>query len=123
METLTNLLGSNGVQDSVMKSVTGMMSDGTLSLSKLEEHADRAGLSDVSDSWVGTGDNKPISADQLKQVADPENLQAIADKSGVTVDEAAEELSKALPDAVDKLTPNGVLPSDEEVKSAVSATT
>jgi len=120
-ETLTGLLKSAGVSDSLVKSVSDMIGEGSLSLEKFKQRAGDAGLSDVFDSWVGKGENKPITADQVKQAADPANLQAIADKAGVSVDEAAEQLSKALPDVVNELTPDGVLPSDTAIKSATSA--
>ena len=120
-ETLTGLLKSAGVSDSLVKSVSDMIGEGSLSLEKFKQRAGDAGLSDVFDSWVGKGENKPITADQVKQAADPANLQAIADKAGVSVDEAAEQLSKALPDVVNELTPDGVLPSDAAIKSATSA--
>ncbi len=119
METITGLFKSGGA-DNLTKGVSSMFSDGTLSLSKFKEHADKAGLGDIFDSWVGKGENKPITAEQVKQAADPENLQAIADKAGVSVDEAANKLSKVLPDVVDKATPDGVLPSDDAIRSAMS---
>jgi uncharacterized protein YidB (DUF937 family) len=121
MDTLTGLLKSSGVQDSLIKSVGSMFQDGSLSLSNFKERADQAGLSDIFDSWVGTGENKPISPEQLKQAADPQNLQKIADEAGISVDEAANELSKALPDIVNEITPDGVLPSDDQVRAAVTA--
>jgi uncharacterized protein YidB (DUF937 family) len=119
METLTGLFKSSGLQDQLIKSVSGMISDGSISLEKFKQGADKAGLSDIFDSWVSPGENKPISADQLKQAADPANLQKIANDAGMTVDEAAEELSKALPDVVNTLTPDGVLPSDQQIQSAL----
>jgi uncharacterized protein YidB (DUF937 family) len=119
METLTGLFKSSGLQDQLIKSVSGMISDGSISLEKFKQGANKAGLSDIFDSWVSPGENKPISADQLKQAADPANLQKIANDAGMTVDEAAEELSKALPDVVNTLTPDGVLPSDQQIQSAL----
>jgi uncharacterized protein YidB (DUF937 family) len=121
LETLTGLFRSSGVQDSLVKSVGSMFADGKINLGSIKEQADKAGLGDIFDSWVGTGENKPITADQVKQMSNPENLQKIADDAGMSVDQAAEELSKALPDVVDKVTPDGVIPSDADVKSALGA--
>jgi uncharacterized protein YidB (DUF937 family) len=122
MDTLTGLLKSGGVQDKLIKSVEGMIGDGSISLDKFKQRADQAGLGDIFDSWVGKGENKPITADQVKQAADPQNLQRMADESGVSVDEAAEQLSKALPDVVDHMTPDGVLPSAGAVKTGAPGT-
>jgi uncharacterized protein YidB (DUF937 family) len=119
LETLTGLFKSSGIHDNLTKSVGSMISEGKINIGTLKQGADKAGLGDIFDSWVGTGENKPVTGEQVKQMANPENLQAIADKAGVSVDEAAEELSKVLPDVVDKVTPQGVIPSEAEVKSAL----
>lgn len=119
-ETLTGLLKSSGVPDKYVQSVTKMMEDGSLSIEKFKARAQQSGLGDVFDSWVGRGENKPITADQVKATADPENLRRIADETGTTVDEAAEELSKAMPEVVDKLSPDGELPSDDAVRSELT---
>jgi uncharacterized protein YidB (DUF937 family) len=117
MDTLQGLLKSSGVQDKLIKSVQGMIGDGSISLDKFKARADQAGLGDIFDSWVGKGENKPITADQVKQAADPQNLQRTADEAGISTDEAAEQLSKALPHVVDQMTPDGVLPAAEPAKS------
>jgi uncharacterized protein YidB (DUF937 family) len=119
-ETLTGFLKSSGVPDKYVASVTKMMEEGSLSLQKFKERAEQSGLGDVFDSWVGKGENKPISAEQVKATADPQNLQTIADDAGVGVDEAAEELSKAMPEVVDKLSPEGQLPSDDAIRSELA---
>jgi uncharacterized protein YidB (DUF937 family) len=121
MDTLQGLLKSSGVQEKLVKSVTDMVGDGSISLDKFKERANQAGLGDIFDSWVGKGENKPISAEQVKQAADPQNLQRMADEAGVSVDEAAEELSKALPEVVNGLTPDGVLPDAETVKATAAS--
>jgi uncharacterized protein YidB (DUF937 family) len=119
-ETLTGFLKSSGVPDKYVASVTKMMKEGSLSLQKFKERAEQSGIGDVFDSWVGKGENKPISAEQVKATADPQNLQKIADDAGVGVDEAAEELSKAMPEVVDKLSPEGQLPSDDAIRSELA---
>jgi uncharacterized protein YidB (DUF937 family) len=118
MDTLTGLLKSGGVSDKLIKSVEGMVGDGSLSLDKFKARADQAGIGHIVDSWIGKGENKPITADEVKQAADPQNLQRMADEAGISTDEAAEQLSKALPGVVDHMTPDGVLPSAGAVGSA-----
>lgn len=121
VETLTGLFRSSGTQDNLSKSVGSLISNGKINLDSIKAQADKAGLGDIFDSWVGKGENKPVTPEQVKQMSNPENLQKIADDAGISVDQAAEELSKALPDVVDKVTPNGVIPSEAEVKSALGA--
>ena len=71
---------------------------------------EKNGLGPTVNSWVGTGTNQPISADQVHSVVGPELLQQLAEKSGLSVQELAQKLAQVLPQAVDKLTPNGVIP-------------
>ncbi|MEY2503837.1 MAG: hypothetical protein QOG27_117 [Verrucomicrobiota bacterium] len=58
-------------------------------------------------SWISTGDNQPISPDQVRNVIGPDQMSAIAAKLGVDPAQASELVAKFLPRAVDKLTPNG----------------
>ncbi|MEU9374923.1 YidB family protein [Streptomyces sp. NPDC048255] len=71
----------------------------------------KSGLADQAQSWVGTGENKPVSADQIKEALPADTLQKVAEQAGVTPEKAAGEIAEALPKAVDKLTPNGQVPS------------
>ncbi|WP_373316434.1 YidB family protein [Streptomyces xanthophaeus] len=71
----------------------------------------KSGLADQAQSWVGTGENKPVSADQIKEALPADTLQKVAEDAGVSPEKAADEIAQALPTAVDKLTPDGQVPS------------
>jgi uncharacterized protein YidB (DUF937 family) len=71
---------------------------------------EKNGLGATVNSWVGTGANQPISADQVHRVLGPELLQQLSQKSGLSVQELTQKLSEVLPQAVDKLTPGGAIP-------------
>jgi uncharacterized protein YidB (DUF937 family) len=71
---------------------------------------EKNGLGPTVSSWVGTGPNQSISPDQVHNVVGPELLQELAAKSGLSVQELTQKLAQVLPQAVDKLTPNGVIP-------------
>lgn len=68
------------------------------------------GLGDVAQSWVSTGANLPISAEQIMSVLGHGNLQQLAGQSGLSTAEVGELLSQHLPGLVDKLSPEGQLP-------------
>ena len=68
------------------------------------------GLGEVASSWVGNGQNLPISADQIQQVLGSEQVKQLAAKAGISPDVAGSSLAQLLPTLVDKLTPNGQLP-------------
>jgi uncharacterized protein YidB (DUF937 family) len=91
-------------------------------LNELMKKFEATGAGKSFRSWVGTGENEPITADQVKQ-AFGRDLDELASKIGMGKDEAADEISKKLPDAVDKATPDGSIPSAEEVKKSFSEQT
>jgi uncharacterized protein YidB (DUF937 family) len=70
----------------------------------------QAGLGEVVASWIGRGENLPISAEQLQQVLGSEQVQALAARLGIDPAQAASQLSALLPGLVDGLTPEGRLP-------------
>lgn len=67
------------------------------------------GLGDVVNSWVSTGQNLPISADQIQSVLGNEGVKQLAAKAGTSPDAVGEHLAQLLPQIVDRLTPNGNL--------------
>ena len=71
---------------------------------------EQQGLGNTVKSWVGNGANQPITADQVHAVFGSDLIQGLAAKIGVNPNDLAEKLAQALPQAVDKLTPNGVVP-------------
>ena len=71
----------------------------------------QAGMGDVVSSWIGTGQNAPISGDQLGSVLGSDTISQIAQQLGLSQGDAAAQLSQVLPQVVDKLTPGGQAPS------------
>ena len=68
------------------------------------------GLGDQVKSWVGMTKNLPISAEQLSSVLGNDTVKSIAAKVGIPTDKVAGALAHLLPQAVDKMTPEGKLP-------------
>jgi uncharacterized protein YidB (DUF937 family) len=68
------------------------------------------GLGSLASSWVGTGQNLPITADQIQHVLGSDQVKQMAAKAGISPDAAGAALSQLLPSLVDKLTPNGEMP-------------
>jgi uncharacterized protein YidB (DUF937 family) len=71
----------------------------------------QAGQGEVADSWVGHGPNKQIAPSQVEQAIAPEVLATLSEKTGLSREEILARLSKNLPDAVDKYTPDGRIPT------------
>lgn len=80
-------------------------------LSGLAEKFNQAGMGDVISSWIGKGENLPISADQLSNVLGSDTLSSIASQLGVDPAQASGQLAQMLPGLIDKLTPHGTAPA------------
>ena len=78
------------------------------------------GLGAVASSWVSTGQNLPISADQIHQALGSEQVKALAARAGISPDVAGSAIAQLLPTLVDKLTPNGQVPAHSSLMDAVS---
>lgn len=103
-----------GGNAALISAVVGMLannSQGGGGLADILGKAQQAGLGDVVSSWVGTGQNMPISADQLHNVLGSDTIANLAQQLGLSHGDAASQLSQVLPQVVDKLTPNGQAPA------------
>lgn len=92
----------------VMGEVMGTGSQG--GLSAIVAKLGQAGFGNQVKSWIGTGQNLPITADQLKQVLGSDTVRQLAAKYNIPIDQVAEVLAHELPLAVDQASPNGKLP-------------
>jgi uncharacterized protein YidB (DUF937 family) len=86
----------------------------------LLEKFNSSGLGHKVDSWVGTGENEKLSADELKSALGDESISRVAGNLGVSKDEAAERLSKTLPKVISEATPDGKIPDADELESNLS---
>ena len=71
---------------------------------------DQAGLGEILNSWVGPGQNQPISGHQLTEVLGAGTLADLATRTGTSSGDMASQLSQILPGLIDQLTPAGELP-------------
>jgi uncharacterized protein YidB (DUF937 family) len=105
--------GGGGGQAELINAVISLIANqGQGGLGGLLAQLQQGGLGDAVASWVGTGQNLPVSPDQLSQALGPDTIGAIAQQLGLSHGDAAGQLSQVLPQVVDKLTPNGQLQAD-----------
>ena len=104
--------GAGGNLGALLPVITSMLSnDGQQGgLGGLMDKFNQAGMGDVIGSWVGKGENAPISGDQLSQVLGSGAIGDIAAKLGMSHGEAGGALAQMLPGIIDKLTPQGQAP-------------
>lgn len=106
-----------GVVGRLAPALVGMLAGG--GLARVVSQFSAAGLGGHADSWVGTGENQPITADHVKQALSEEQIAQIAQELGVSTDQAAAALAHALPEAVNHLTPAGHVPDQAQVDQAL----
>ncbi|GAA0490083.1 hypothetical protein GCM10009544_58850 [Streptomyces stramineus] len=79
-------------------------------LSGLLQQLEDGGLREKTGSWVGTGENQPVSGAEVAQALPTQALDSVAQQAGLSPEEAADQMASVLPEAVDKLTPEGSVP-------------
>jgi len=116
------LSSQSGTHGGLMDVVSGLVRGGGSGggLDALIAQFQQKGLGELADSWVGTGRNLSISADQLQSVLGSAQVQAIAGKLGMSSNDLAGALANLLPQVVDRLTPNGQVPSQDLVEQGLS---
>jgi uncharacterized protein YidB (DUF937 family) len=84
-------------------------------LGDLLKHFQDSGHADTANSWVGNGPNQPIAPGALESILGDERIQAALQQSGLSKDDLLKGLSQFLPEAVNHMTPDGRVPTDQEV--------
>jgi uncharacterized protein YidB (DUF937 family) len=79
------------------------------------------GLGGLVASWIGTGPNQPVTADQISKVLGPERIQLIAAKLGMQPETVSAQLATVLPALINHLTPSGTVPSSGALQQALDA--
>lgn len=88
-------------------------------LAKIVSQFKSAGLASHADSWVGKGENQPITAEHVKRALEPKQIEEVAQKLDVPTDQAADALAQTLPAAIDHLTPDGTVPDPAKIDDAL----
>jgi uncharacterized protein YidB (DUF937 family) len=116
--------GLGGLIGQLTSGLSGATSGGLLSggLSELIDRFKQSGHGETAESWVGTGPNKPITPAQLEQAIGPEVLETLSRQTNLSREELLARLSRNLPDAVDKYTPQGRLPTEADLSRAQTST-
>jgi uncharacterized protein YidB (DUF937 family) len=109
--------GAGGLLEHLKGSLGSTSAGGVLSggLGELMDRFKQSGQGETADSWVKTGPNKPVTPSQLEQAIGPEVLDTLSKQTGLSRSELLARLSRELPDAVDKYTPQGRLPTEAEL--------
>ena len=111
-----NVLG--GLSDLLAGKGTGSLSEG---LGDLMDRFKQSGAQETAESWMKPGENKPLTRDQVEKAVGAENVDELAQRMGMDRDELLDRLATNIPEGVDKFTPEGRLPTDEEARRYMGA--
>jgi uncharacterized protein YidB (DUF937 family) len=114
-------LGTPEQRDSLMNLATSVIRDHPGGLAGVVQQFSGAGLAEQVKSWVGTGQNLPVSADQLIAAIGPDRVKAMSQKLGVSSETASAGLAALLPAIIDHLTPTGRVEHGTDLKAALDA--
>ena len=108
-QAVGGMLGGQSGQNPLLQAVAGLLGkDSSLGgLAGLVQAFQKNGLGDIVNSWVSTGQNLPVTPNQIEQGLGSDLLKQLASKAGLSSGAISSQLSSILPDLVDKLTPNG----------------
>jgi uncharacterized protein YidB (DUF937 family) len=116
-QVLDSILGQSGAADAteapadvhpgLFDGIVAMIRD--RGVSSLLDQLKKGGLAEAVSSWVGTGANLPVNADQIRAALGPETIENLAKRAGLPPGQASAMLAKILPGLVDHLTPGGTV--------------
>lgn len=105
--------GSDPQQNNLITTVLSLIGGQSGGLQGLISRFESKGLGDVVNSWVSTGENKPISPDQVQTALGDDTVNTVAAKTGMDTHTVKSKLAEMLPQMVDKLTPDGKVPEGD----------
>ena len=118
---LKSVLSEKGGQSGLLEIIMNQLKDSESGgLTGLVEKFNEQGLGDIMSSWIGKGENRSISAEQIANVLGSGQVDQIAERLGVSSDEASRGLAEMFPKVVDQLTPEGSVPTDDLLSQGLS---
>ena len=118
-------MSGGGLGDLLSGGLGGLLASGAAGsvlsggLNELLKQFQQSGQGDVAKSWVGTGPNKSISPNDLAKTLRSDQIDTLMTQTGMSRDELIAGLSQVLPEVVDKLTPQGRVPTEQELSRSL----
>lgn len=121
-QAAAGMVGGGDKQNPLMQAVISLLGQNSSvgGLGGLVHAFQKNGLGDIVNSWVGTGKNLPISAEQIQQGLGGDLLKQLAAQAGVSSEAAGGQLANLLPGLIDKLTPEGKLPDTTLIEQGLN---
>lgn len=108
-----------GLVGTLLPLIAGFLQNG--GLNKIPSGFQPKGMSSQAASWVGTGDNEPVSGAEVEEVVAADEIQTIAQQLGISNEQAADAVAEVLPRVVDQVSPEGELPAETDLRTTCFA--
>lgn len=89
-------------------------------LDELVEQLRKSGLGDIVDTWIKPGENKPVESKNMSDALDRDLVDELSQRTGLSRDDVLDGLAKMLPGVVDKMTPEGRVPTQQDLFQLMS---
>lgn len=113
LDEITAKLGGQQGQEGGLASMQRMLNSSG-GLHGLTQKLQQGGLGRQVQSWIGNGENQPVSGQQVQQAMDPQQVDQMSKQSGMSHEDTCDCVAQALPHMVNNATPQGQLPQPEE---------
>ncbi len=112
LDNITAKLGGQNGEEGGLASLQRMFASNG-GLSGMTSKLSNSGMGKQVQSWIGTGENQPVTGQQMQQAMDPNELHSMAEQAGMSDEEASEQLAQAVPQMVNQATPEGQIPQQD----------
>lgn len=111
-QELGNLGGGKGA---MVLAIVQMLQNRQGGVQGLVQAFEQQGMGSAIQSWIGNGQNQQVSPEQVTQTLGQDQVQQVADQAGISHQEASSGIAALLPQIIDKLTPNGQVPQQNDL--------
>jgi uncharacterized protein YidB (DUF937 family) len=111
LDDILGIVGGKSGADKTFSAITHLM-DENGGLNGLLKKFQDSGMSEAVGSWIGLGENQKIDASNIMQVLGSDKIQNLAKQFGLDHNNFASQIAGMLPQVIDKLTPDGEVPGD-----------
>lgn len=108
-------------QPTLISAVLSLLVNRSGGISGLVQQFADHGLGNLVNSWISTGQNLPISADEVQRVLGSDSVKQIAEHAGIPPEAAQSSLAQVLPQVIDHLTPDGKIPQGDLMSNALES--
>jgi uncharacterized protein YidB (DUF937 family) len=120
LDQVTSKLGGENGQEGGLASLQKLFSSNG-GLQGMTSKLTNSGMGKQVQSWIGTGDNEPVSGQQVQQAMDPHELHHVAEQAHMSDEEASDQIAKAMPEMVNQATPQGQIPQQDPFAKGIDS--